>query len=355
MTDQAFLRDPIYQLNLVLWLLEDVPSGVYVRPVLKELGYEIFGIGRQLVLPPAVRELAASRGIVVKAAPRPDVIARKVGLHEFLSIECKGSSFGPDSSDAAQALALIAASGDVRGPFGLPLANGRPIPGFVIYVIPEGDAPLMAATLGDLQHKAEIAGLPDGMAGCLGLDTREDGVYIVDRYRPGRLPEEIESYIGGGLRVHQSLGGEATRALYFIPWDPSVNQGAKEQELCRRILLARVQAEVLAQVGPIVPPAEIRFQIEDLLDRATFGMARRWLASGDVRHVRRAIRGFVEARLRKAGLAPNWIAAERTVSFRIETDDSHDRAVRVLEAGESVEEAMVPEETEQVDLFESND
>lgn len=54
MTGSA-LRDPIYQLNFVLWMLEEFPPAAPTRPLLRQMGYTLHSLGGGLPMPPELR------------------------------------------------------------------------------------------------------------------------------------------------------------------------------------------------------------------------------------------------------------------------------------------------------------
>ena len=54
MIDQTgLLSDPVFQLNTMLWALEELPDAGPIHPVLRNAGYYINAIGRRVVAPHA--------------------------------------------------------------------------------------------------------------------------------------------------------------------------------------------------------------------------------------------------------------------------------------------------------------
>jgi len=309
----APLRDPIYQLNFVLWMLEDLPGGAPTRPFLRDLGYTLFSLGSSLPMQPEYRLRIAGAGVDAGQAPAPDVLAVRRESSEFLIIECKGGSFGVASSNCHQARALLVVSADLRGPLGLP---PRPVVNAVLsYLLPEPESADLQETLEQLRRELTSAGLPVAPFSVFGLEERPDGLYLTDRHPLGTLPADVESALGEGVRIHEILEGDTGRRLYLIPWDPSVSQAPEEREFCRRILFERVLAEALSHAGRASTPGEVRLPLDDLLDKATFKLARYWRAREDVKQVIRAIRRFLQGAIEKKapGLSSAWDRGERTL------------------------------------------
>jgi hypothetical protein len=327
----APLRDPIYQLNFVLWMLEDLPDGAPTHPFLRDLGYTLFSLGGPLPMLPEYRLRIAEAGIDAGQAPAPDVLAVRRESTEFLVIECKGASFGLASSNCHQARALLIVSADLRGPLGLP---PRPaVSTLLSYLLPEADTASLQATLGQLREELTSVGLPVAPFSVFGLEERPDGLYLTDRHPLGTLPPDVENAIGEGVRIHETLEGDTGRRLYLIPWDPSVTQIPEERDFCQRILFERVLAEALSHAGRASIPGEVRLPLDDLLDKATFKLARYWRAREDVKQVIRAIRRFLQAAIEKnaPGLSVTWDKVERTLRIRVAQAGDHAALLRALE------------------------
>jgi len=327
----APLRDPIYQLNFVLWMLEDLPGGPPTRPFLRDLGYTLFSLGGSLPMQPEYRLRVAEAGVGAGQAPAPDVLAARRESTEFLIIECKGGSFGVASSNSHQARALLVVSADLRGPLGLP---PRPVVNAILsYLLPEPEPPELQETLEELTRELRSVGLPVAPVSVFGLEERADGVYLTDRHPLGTLPADVESALGDGVRIHEIMEGDTGRRLYLIPWDPSVSQVPEEREFCQRILFERILAEALSRAGRALVPGEVRLPLDDLLDKATSNLARYWRAREDVKQVIRAIRRFLQDAIEKnaPGLTPTWDRGERTLRIPLAQAGEHAALLRALE------------------------
>jgi hypothetical protein len=350
MTGSA-LRDPIYQLNFVLWMLEELPPAAPTRPFLRQMGYTLHSLGGSLPMPPELRVRLADLNLEARQAPAPDVLASRRGSTEFLVVECKAASFGAGSSTAHQARALLVVSADLRGPLGLPALPE--ISGVVSYLLPEPDSTALEATVHELAQELEGARLPTAPFAVLGFEERSDGVYLLDRHPPTGLPPDVEESISDGVRIHEVFEGETGRRLYLIPWDPSVSQTPEERQFCQRILFERVLAEALALAGRAPAPGEVHLPMDILLDRATFTLARRWRARQDIKHItqtiHRFLRGTIERHPRK--FATRWDAMTRTLVVSLGSAEEHGDLLRALEEGQPAE-WLKGRDMQQPELFE---
>lgn len=330
------LQDPIYQLNFTLWMLEQLPRESPFRPLLREIGYALHSIGRSLPLAPEYRLRLAAAGIEAGQLPSPDVVALREARLEYLVIECKAAGFSPGSSTARQARALLVAAADLRGPLGLP--PGPMLPGILSYLLPEPEPARLTAALDEIAGELHGSALPGAPYTVFGLEERADGVYLLDRHPDGVLPHDLEMAIGDGARVHTFADGGVWRPLYFIPWDPSVEQAPDEKALCQRILFERVLASAVSHAGRLRGPGQANFSLDSILEEATFELAKRWNRQ-DILQVITAIRGFLESAIRKkaAHLPIQWDGATRTLRIPIASREDAEALRRALEEGKPAE------------------
>jgi len=60
----AILGDPVFQLNVTLWMLQPAPPGAPIRPVLRDVGYLLSALSREL---PVDRRSSSSRSRAISA------------------------------------------------------------------------------------------------------------------------------------------------------------------------------------------------------------------------------------------------------------------------------------------------
>ncbi|MXW94841.1 MAG: hypothetical protein F4110_09080 [Acidimicrobiaceae bacterium] len=157
-SDAVLVSDPVFQLNVLLWALEDLPEVIAVRPVLCMAGYELESLGRRLLVPaeePTVSALRDIAGSADRSPCRPDLCIDHQDDPVTLVVELKSHGFSPDSSNVRQAAKLIVASHDLSASY----AETQPRPGHVVYGTVESDAARLAETLRALSASVASKGV----------------------------------------------------------------------------------------------------------------------------------------------------------------------------------------------------
>jgi len=78
-SDAVLVTDPVFQLNVLLWALEDLPEVIAVRPVLCMAGYELESLGRGLLVAADEPTVSALRDIAgsTERTSRPQSTKRR--------------------------------------------------------------------------------------------------------------------------------------------------------------------------------------------------------------------------------------------------------------------------------------
>jgi len=343
------LADPIFQLNLTLWMLQPLPGMASTRPVLREAGYTLDSISRPLPFPFAMRAaVAAAAGS--HDAPCPDVLAAGPTQFDWLIIECKGAGFGPDSSAAKQATKLLAGAPDLTEP--LALAPGGARSAHLTYLTRNDHREALAGTLEELRARLAAGGLRAGKSGAFGLSREVDGVYI-ERSAGGSWPAPVEQMLPGPTRVIQLDADEDPRPLYFIPWDPGVDQGPAARDECKAILFARIATEATSEVGRTELPARVLLDVGELLSRATYGVSRRWRYKGDIDKVLRECKRFLADAVAplKERLALALPSGPERLEFTLQTENERDATIDCLMKANPLKKLPTVEDENQLPLF----
>lgn len=277
MTDEStLLSDQVFQLNTFLWALEDLPEHSDARPVLREAGYYLVAIERNVLVPTDETTLAALATLaeITDQSPcRPDLWLRHATDAVEPLIELKAHGFSPESSNRRQALKLIASASDLAPSLGETGVR----PGHVIYATGVDDANEMASTLSDLASDLISEGADAAPTAAVGLAI-ESGGFALSGHYPDDLPEPLGAALAENPTVIHRDGENELQPLYFIPWIPGIkdSQDAELHSAGLRELTARVLANLLAAVGQAVPPTTVILRGDTLLRDATFGISDRW-------------------------------------------------------------------------------
>jgi hypothetical protein len=270
-------EDQVFQLNTVLWTLQDVAPQSGIHPILRDAGYYLRAIGQRLQMPVAESQLDALHAVAGtkdRSPTQPDLWLSHQTDDVDPIIELKAHSFGFDSTNARQASKVLLSVSNL----GPSLGSAQPVTGHAIYLTPASDSPDMAGTLAAIATALTEAGATTGATGALGIAVTDVGVVISS---PG--PQDLPTPMGVALVspvvvLDPSAEGDSIQPLYFVPWIPGIHdvQDPELQADGLRELTARVLTHAIAHVGMAQPPGMVVLSCTDLLDRATFGVFRHW-------------------------------------------------------------------------------
>lgn len=292
MTDPS--GDPLFQLNAVLWMLQPIPNSSAVNAGLHDRGYAVRSLGQTLTADAGLeRVLSVELGL--RGAPAPDVLASAPADNPWPVFECKRSSFSAGSSTSSQASKILARSADLSLTAGSP--PGQRIGGCVVFVTRENQAAELQQTLDELRATLDEAGVLPAPASTVGLRV-ETGIGLRARVASGTFPGAGGEALAGEVIVMPAAGPEENaRPLYLVPFDPSVEQDDEERVLCLRILLARGQAHAASMLGRGPAQGTAVLAGAELIDAATYGLAKYWRDSTAREKAGQEILRFVKSAL----------------------------------------------------------
>ncbi len=266
--------DPLFQLNMAIWLSQSKPGDFGVRPIFYESGFGIRSIGPRLSLPPDIRLILNESKIDYHESAAPDIVLSNDNYTEICILECKKTSFGTGSSNILQANTLLIISGPAAPEIlGVGL-RGQSI-GILAYMTRFGQVDTLQDTLEKLRADLSRINIESGEPGCFGIGCSSKTVNI-----------SYTANLRGAMNINYDSPVEVLsidddtdpRPLYIIPYDPSsINQHSREEEkICRRILYERFLSHVLCKVGSANVPAEIKIPIDEILNASTFHFFEIW-------------------------------------------------------------------------------
>lgn len=332
--------DPVFQLNAILWSLIPSRGGDY-HAVLEEQGYFLHSIGRRLQISGETREQLASA--VGRGSPSPDVLVDHASDSTMLTVECKASSFGTESSTSLQAQKLLVGSSDMADTVGA----SHPRPAYLIYATRSGEDDQMWETLEGLKKALSEQGLPTADAGIVVVDIRDGGVWLgLGQGDPP--PKPLSAALRAPAMVIAFEEGDHPLPLYIVPWDPGVEQDAHLAELGKALLAARVLNEATSTLGRAVVPGSVTLSASSLLDAATFGVSSTWRARSDVDRLESLI---VNRLLKPIRGLPEVTATSTKSPYAVQVVvKSEDQRSAIISALEQVDEWSALEGPEQTEL-----
>ena len=327
-SDAVLASDPVFQLNVLLWALEDLPEMTAVQPVLRRVGYQVESLGRRLLVPPDEPTVSALRtiaGSTDRSPCHPDLCLENPDHPVTLVVELKSRGFSPDSSNVRQAVKLIVASHDLAESY----AETQPRPGHVVYGTVESDAALLAETLQGLSESVVSQGAPAAPAATVGISIDDQGARLSAPH-PSELPSPVRLALQTPATVLHRHGDDDIRPLYIIPWIPGIaaTQDSELQADGYRELTARIIVEAMAVVGQAIVPTTLDISGAMLLSRATFGVFDRWL-DADRRQFAAAATGVLTDILRS--LDGFQRQSKDAISLSLSNHDEQAEVVKLLE------------------------
>jgi len=281
-------KDPLFQLNLAIWLAQPQPKEFYVYPLFFESGLSIYSLSPLLALPVDIR-LSVSKKLDCQEAVRPDLILKGKNPKKFCILECKVSSFSQSSSTARQARTLLL----IAGPLILEvLAVGKrgASDSLLCYFSNSNQITGLEETLNVLTKEIVTANLEPGIYGCFGIKPNQSEILL-------EYSDKIKKFLyllkDAPVKILDVEKDTDPRPLYFIPYDPNLQQKTEEQQLCRRILFERILSYIVSTIGGATIPSSVIIKMEELLSSATFGLYEVWDDSESKKYVRRLVKDFL--------------------------------------------------------------
>lgn len=313
MTDIQLTSDPVFQLNTLLWALQDVAPASGIRPVLRQAGYYLRAIGQRVIVPvdPTVLEtLRLATGSADRTPARPDLWlgSGTDGVEPVLELKAHG--FSRTSSNAVQASKLIVSVADL----GPSLGDSKVRPGHLIYVTPVEDANSMNETLLGLREELSAGTTSVAPTAVIGIVEMAEGIALASP-APAQLPEPARAALATPAVVLERSDPDASlQPLYFVPWIPGIedSQDARLHAEGLRELTARLLTQAMSVVGPAQPPSVVVLTGSALLERATFGIFAHWREADR--------RTFADAAARIVYRALGSITGVRIDKDRLEVD-----------------------------------
>lgn len=301
---------PIGQLNLLIWLSWPRPyTASPLRPLLREAGYELVGLGMDLDVPSDLYQKAKAAGVAIKRAVNPDLVLYHADDARVLTVECKANSFGavpplhssgkPSPSHSAfQAAALLA----MAGPHLAKTIGYVPHDhwtAYVLYVTGAGKEPAVHTTLGSISSALAAAGVAPTDSGAVGIEVRPgDGIYLTPA---ASAPLPVATLAGGperALKLDAEDTGETLQIVPLLPYDPSIGD---PDPFHKKVFEERLRAAIASAIGRQVGPRPFEVTLDQVLQDAVEvwslwkdGAAKRGLREKAKRYVQSVASGIAE-------------------------------------------------------------
>ncbi len=273
------IKDPLYHVNLVLWMLQPA-AGAGVEPLLQKAGFSLFQIEPELTFPIDLTASLQKNGIAHSQPVNPDLLLC-TDKGEYIPLECKSKMFGSQlqpgggDSQVKQARSLLLLAPMILNS-ALAFQSGQVKSTHILYLSVHEPGIPQTNGLGEIANELKKHSYQTAPFGLLALGYTEKAIVLYGQSRPGKLPAVLARCMGETAVVVQPIIDDKTdpRPLYHLPWMPdnqSLDDVYSQQAFANRIFAATV-----ADIGPCRTPCEIKLDIEKLLNMATNKFYRQW-------------------------------------------------------------------------------
>src|SRR5438552_13315128 len=98
MKPELLIRDPVFQLNLLLWMTkEQPPTGYVVKALFFENGFNIIYIEQPFPFPPETLDAIENSNKDISKVPEPELLLGRTADRKALCFEAKANSFSAES------------------------------------------------------------------------------------------------------------------------------------------------------------------------------------------------------------------------------------------------------------------
>jgi hypothetical protein len=264
MSAETLLRDPGFQLNLLLWMTREQPKNAYlVRPLFHELGFALVYIENPFPLPEETIRAVEASGLDICVSPEPDVLLGRETDKKGLYIEAKSDSFSPASSNARQARGHLLAAGPAFAEVMKPLVGC-----LLCYVVPDPDRPQMDTCLANLADGLRRSRLISGQHSVHGLRLNgTDVLYTWDARFSAHTGISGDSAV-----VLRNVTDDTDPSPLFLVFCDQDYPDTQRQDLNRRAFQNQVYAVLLCDLNLTPAGGLYARTIDDLLHKTTDGV-----------------------------------------------------------------------------------
>jgi hypothetical protein len=306
MKNEALIRDPVFQSNLLLWMVKEQPStGYRIRPFFFENGFRLVYIEQPFAFPEEIARAIEASTLNISKAPEPEMILARDTDKKGLYFEAKADSFTPDSSNSKQARGHLLACGTAFAETLTPLQLA-----LLCYLVPKDCCPPMAECLANLTTELQSAALAPGPHSVHGLEVvARDLVYTWDN----------------AFKQHSGATEDSVAVLHELQddTDPSPlllvfsDQDCPNQERAgyyRRVLINQVIAKLVSDLNLLPIEQTYTITARELLQQTTDGTLN-YLALDRQRNMIRIVRKNIFDRIasfwRDKSFSPVQLEADR--------------------------------------------
>jgi len=258
------IRDPLFQLNVLVWMAKEQPStGYVVRPLFFQNGFRLVYIQHPFPFPRESILAIQSSGLDVSERPEPELLLRRSSDQRALYFEAKAESFSPQSSTAKQARGHLLATGDVFAEVLAPLQSC-----LLCYVVPENSRGPMFECLVELTQEMTDGGFGVGEFSVHGFEIQDQDLHYSwdDRFKQHVGVDDDSDVVMTGL------ADDTDPSPLFLVYSAEDYPDPNRQDLLRQTLVNQVHALLLCALNALPPSTQYDRSAEAILKELTNGV-----------------------------------------------------------------------------------
>ena len=267
MKPEEAIRDPVFQLNLLVWMAKEQPAqGFRVRPLFHEHGFQLHYIEQPFPFSPEVRNaietVAESQSWEVNLTPEPELTIQRPDDQTAVYFEAKAQGFTSSSSNVKQARGHLLACGSAFYEAYKPLKAA-----LLDYVVPNGDTEMMNQCLTELRGALAQQSLQPGPFAVNGLSFRDGSLhYHLDKATSALLPTSEPDAI-----VMSGLAPDTDPSPLLLVYSDEDCPDDKRRGHYRRVLQNQVLANLLCLLNRLPVGQVVEISALEILVQTTIG------------------------------------------------------------------------------------
>lgn len=267
MKPDDWIRDSVFQLNLLVWMSKEQPEEAYcVRPVFHVAGFEWMAIEQPFRLPvetaKRIEQINEDGAIRIHSHPEPELVLKRNRDQSALYFEAKKSSFDIASSNSSQARGHLVATGPAFAEVNAPLERA-----LLIYVVPEDATDAMRPCLNALSDQLRTLDLVPGDWAVDGLAA--DAVAI--HYHFDAKSRMIIGIDGSPIPIIENISPETDPSPLLLIYSDEDCPDDERRGYYRRVIQNQAIATLLCELHRVNVGDSITLTAARILELTTQG------------------------------------------------------------------------------------
>lgn len=268
MKPEEWIRDPVFQLNLLLWMSLDQPDEAFlVYPLFARHGFELRFIEQPFAFPIAtiasIENAEKAGQPKISRCPEPELILKRDLDQSALYFEAKKSSFSSNSSTCVQARGHLLATGPVFADVLAPLKSAT-----LTYVLPADQGALMRVCLSELTAQLQQSGFSSGTFSVAGLAVENETM----NYRLDAAGQTAVGCRDQSVVLMREINEATDPSPIMLIFSEQDCADQTRPGYYRHILQQQVLAALLCRLHQVPTPGSIVINAAELLTETTQGV-----------------------------------------------------------------------------------